>query len=237
MLSRRQLVRGSVAGGLAVIAPPWAAAQSQVAAAAARQATPATFTLATNRTPSDLDPHSAYDAGSGVILQGPFEGLIRLKPGTADEIEPVLAEAWEATADASIWTFHLRDGVTFHDGTPLNGEAARASFERLLTLELAPSSVLNRFIPEPTMISAPDARTLVFDLGRPQPLFEAALASAYGTAVVNVAALRTHEVDGDWGHAWAQSNSEGLGTGPYQVIGFDLEQGVVLERFDPYWGG
>jgi peptide/nickel transport system substrate-binding protein len=237
MLSRRQLVQGSIASGIAVIDPPWVAAQSRVKAAAARQAALATFTVATNRTPSDLDPHSAYDAGSGVVLQGPFEGLIRLKSGTTDEIEPVLAEAWEATADASVWTFHLRDGVAFHDGTPFDAEAARASFERLLTLGLAPSSVLNRFIPEPTMISAPDARTLVFDLGRPQPLFEAALASAYGTAVVNVAALRTHEVDGDWGHAWAQSNSDGLGTGPYQVIDFDIEQGVVLERFDPYWGG
>jgi peptide/nickel transport system substrate-binding protein len=206
-------------------------------AAVLRQAPPSVFTLATNRTPSDLDPHSAYDAGSGVVLQGPFEGLIRLKPGTVDEVVPVLAESWWANTEKSIWTFQLRDGVTFHDRTPLDAEAARSSFERLLSLGLAPSTVLSRFISDLAMISVPDSSTLVFDLGRPQPLFEAALASAYGTAVVNVAALRRHEVDGDWGHAWAQTASDGVGTGPYQIVDFDTENGVVLERYDDYWRG
>jgi peptide/nickel transport system substrate-binding protein len=210
---------------------------SDASAAPSRQASPTAFTLATNRTPSDLDPHSAYDAGSGVVLQGPFEGLIRLKPGTTDEIAPVLAESWSANTDQSVWSFQLRDGVTFHDGTPLDAEAARASFERLLTLGLAPSTVLGRFISDPAMIAAPRPRTLVFNLGRPQPLFEAALASPYGTAVINVAALRDHEVEGDWGHAWAQTNSEGLGTGPYHIVAFDSENGAVLERYDGYWGG
>jgi peptide/nickel transport system substrate-binding protein len=202
-----------------------------------RQESPTTLTLVTNRTPSDLDPQSAYDAGSGVVLQGPFEGLIRLKPGTTDEVVPVLAESWSANTDKSIWTFRLRNGVTFHDGTPLDAEAVRASFERLLGLGLAPSTVLGRFIDDPTMIEVVDTHTLVFRLGRAQPVFEAAMASAYGTAIVNVAALRKHEVDGDLGHAWAQINSEGLGTGPYQVVAFNNESGVVLQRYNGYWGG
>ena len=191
----------------------------------------------TNRAPSDLDPHSAYDPGSGIALQGPFEGLIQLQPGTVDTYVPVLAESWTANADKSVWTFRLRPGVTFQDGTPLDAKAARASFERLLTLGLAPSTVLGRFIADPAQIAAPDPRTLVFDLGRPQPLFEAAMAAPYGTAVVNAAALRTHEVDGDWGHGWAQVNAEGIGTGPYRVTSFDVEEGVVLERYPGYWRG
>ena len=202
-----------------------------------RKARQGTLTLVTNRAPSDLDPHSAYDAGSRGLLQGPFEGLIRAKANTTDEFVPVLAESWEANADESVWTFRLRDGVTFQDGTPLDAFAARASFERLFTLGLAPSTVLGRFLEDPAQITAPDRLTLVFDLGRPQPLFEAALASAYGTAIVNVAALQDHEVDGDWGHAWAQTSSEGLGTGPYRIIEFDVETGVVLERYDGYWRG
>ncbi|MCC2629859.1 MAG: hypothetical protein K0S14_3509, partial [Thermomicrobiales bacterium] len=59
----------------------------------------------TNRAPSDLDPHSAYDAGSGVLLRGPFEGLIGVRANTTDEFVPVLAESWEASADESVWTF------------------------------------------------------------------------------------------------------------------------------------
>jgi peptide/nickel transport system substrate-binding protein len=202
-----------------------------------QQGDPSTLTLVTNRVPSDLDPHSAYDAGSGVLLQGPFEGLIRLKPGTVDEYVPLLAASWETNADQSIWTFHLRDGVTFHDGTRLDAPAARASFERLLSLGLAPSTVLGRFLETPDQISAPDPGTLIFDLGRPQPLFETALASSFGTAIVNVAALKRHEVEGDWGHAWSQTNSQGLGTGPYQILDFDLESGGILVRNDGYWRG
>jgi peptide/nickel transport system substrate-binding protein len=242
-LSRRALVHGGLGGGLALFTPnvteasPGAPrADSNAHAARARQGA-TTFALATNRTPSDLDPHSAYDAGSGVVMAGPFEGLIRLKPGTTKEYLPVIAESWEATADQSVWTFHLREGVTFQDGTPLDAEAARLSFARVLTLGLAPSSVLGRFITDPAMVTAADPRTLVFALGRPQPLFATALASAFGTAIVNVAALRQHEVDGDWGHAWAQTRSDGVGTGPYQVTDFDIERGVILERFDGYWGG
>ena len=48
---------------------------------------------------------------------------------------------------------------------------------------------------------------------------------------------KDHEVDGDWGHAWAQTSSEGLGTGPYRLVEFDIETGAVLERYDGYWRG
>jgi peptide/nickel transport system substrate-binding protein len=210
---------------------------SPVRAIPSRQDALGTLTLVTPRAPSDLDPHSAYDAGSGVALRGPFEGLLRLKPGTSDEFTPLLAESWETSDTQSAWTFRLRDNVTFQDGTPFDAFAARASFERLFALGLAPSTVLGRFLAGADQISAPDAGTLVFDLGRPQPLFLAALAGDFGTAIVNVAALKGHEVDGDWGHAWAQTTSEGLGTGPYRVTEFDVETGVVLERNPGYWRG
>lgn len=211
LMSRRSLMQRALLSGTAAVVLQ--CGQRAAHAAPLPQRSPDTLTLVTNRAPSDLDPHSAYDAGSGVVLQGPFEGLIRLKPGTVDEYIPMLSTSWSTNADQSVWTFQLRDDVTFQDGTPLTAEAARASFERLLTLKLAPSTVLGRFIDDPSRVKAME-HTLVFDLGRPQPLFEAALAAAYGTAIVNVAALRQHEVDGDWGHTWAQTNSEGLSRSP-----------------------
>jgi peptide/nickel transport system substrate-binding protein len=202
-----------------------------------QSAEPQPLTLVTNRAPSDVDPHSAYDVGSGLALRGPFEGLICLKPGFADEYLPVLAESWTVNADKSVWEFRIRPGVTFHNGTPLDAEAARASFERLLSLGLAPSTVLGRFIDDPSRVVVVDPMTLRFDLGRPQPLFIAALASAFGTAIVNVKAARQHEVDGDWGTGWAQGTTDGLGTGPFRITRIDLESGVEMERFQEYWQG
>ncbi len=242
--SRRTLLAYGLQGGILIAGWPLIGNPAAIRrarpwtwTAPARQSSTSPLVLATNRAPSDLDPHSAYDPGSQIALQGPFEGLIRLQPGTADTVVPVLAESWMANADMSVWTFHLRPGVTFQDGTPLDAEAARASFERLLTLGLAPSTLLSRFIDDPARITAPDSRRLVFDLGRPQPLFEAAIAAPTGTVIVNAAALRAHEVDGDWGHGWAQTHCDGIGTGPYRVSSFDIEEGVALERYPEYWRG
>ena len=132
--------------------------------------------------PRVFDPARAAAPPDTDAVRALFEGLTEYEPGTVRPA-PAVASRWESHEDGRVWTFHLRPGVTFQDGTPLDAEAARASFERLLTLGLAPSTVLARFIDEPAQISAPDSRTLLFDLERPQPLFEAAIAAPVGAAL------------------------------------------------------
>src|SRR5215204_7536675 len=102
---------------------------------------------------------------------------------------------------------------------------------------LGPAGAMRRFIQDPAQITAPDERTVVFDCGGPQPLLEAYLSSQYGPLVLNVPVAMQNEVDGDFGHGWAQLNEEGLGTGPYRIVEFEPEQQLVLERYDDYWGG
>src|SRR5215210_1354421 len=233
-LSRRQLLRRAAAIGLAL-----PAAQTVLGVAPSRasrlQAEPTTLTIGLNGSPSDLDPHSQYAYRSTLAVRGPYEGLIGLKGGVTDEYEGLIAESWEANADQSVWTFHLRDGVTFQDGSPCDAEAVRASFERLLALGLAPSFEMARFLSDPSQVSAPDPLTVVFTLDRPQPLFEAAVSSQYGGQIVNTTRLKELESEGDWGHGWAELNQEGLGTGPYRITSFEPEEQVILERFDGYW--
>lgn len=229
--NRRQILSGSLAMGAAL--PALAATGSAWAA----QASPGTFTVAANWSPIDIDPHGGYDPGSGFVLAGIYESLIRQKPGAGVQLEPWLAESWEANADYSSWTFHLRDGVTFQDGSPLTAAGAQASFGRLFALGLAPANVLGRFIASADQIVAVDERTLQFDLDLPARLFEVAMSAPFGTAIMNVAAAMQHEVDGDLGHAWCQVNSEGLGTGPYRLSAYDPQTSAVLDRFDGYWGG
>ena len=205
--------------------------------APAREPSTTTLVLATNRAPSDLDPHSAYDPGSQIALQGPFEGLIQVRPAQPTRSFPCWRSRGRRTPTRASGRFACARESTFQDGTPLDAEAARASFERLLRWVWPRrrcsrgSSTIRRGLPHRTQ------RTLVFDLGRPQPLFEAAIAAPVGAAIANAAALRAHEVDGDWGHGWAQTHSDGVGTGPYRVTSFDVEEGVVLERYPEYWRG
>ena len=235
-LSRRQLLRRAAAMGLAI-----PTAQTVLGVAPSRamrlQADPTTLTIGLDGSPSDIDPHSQYDYRSTLAVRGPYEGLIGLKGGATDEYEGLLAERWEANADQSVWTFHLREGVTFQDGSPCDAEAVRASYERLLTLNKGAVNVVARFAPDPKQITAPDARTVVFDLGKPQPLFETAIAATLGVQIVNVQVAREHEEDGDWGNAWMQLNAEGTGTGPYRIVEFEPGDRVVMERYEDYWGG
>jgi peptide/nickel transport system substrate-binding protein len=204
---------------------------------AGAQTTSGTLVIATNRTPTDLDPHSAYDAGSRIVLQGMFETLIRVKPGTTDQYESLLAESWESNADQTVWTFRLRDGLTFQDGTPCDAAAVQASFGRLLAMGFGPSTVVGRFVTDAAQITAPDPQTVAFNLEFPAPLFEAAIASATVSAIVNTKIALQHEVDGDLGHAWAQTSTEGMGTGPFRLAHFDIAEGITLEAHQPYWGG
>jgi peptide/nickel transport system substrate-binding protein len=237
-LDRRSLLRAAAAAGVVPATATLSGLTNVSAASSLRfQADPGTLTIAMNGSPSDLDPHSVYDYRSAMPLRGPYEGLIALEGSATDKYVPVLAESWEANDDKSVWTFTIRSGVTFHDGTPVDAEAVRASFERFLTMGLGPAGAMRRFIDDPAQITASDERTVVFDCGGPQPLLEAYLTSQYGPLILNVPGVKQNEADGDLGHAWAQLNEEGLGTGPYRIVEFEPEQQLVLERYDDYWGG
>jgi peptide/nickel transport system substrate-binding protein len=238
-VTRRAVVQGAAAAGIVAATGSHldTLGARSASAAAARQVDPATLQIALNGSPSDLDPHSAYDYRSAIALRGPYEGLIALDGSATDKYVPVLAESWAPNEDKSVWTFILREGVTFHDGTPVTAEAVRKSFVRFLTMGLGPSGAFRRFISDPAQITAPDERTVVFDCGVPQPLLEAYLSSSYGPLVMNVDLVMQYEEEGDQGHAWAQLNEEGMGTGPYRVVEFEPEQQLVLEKYDGYWGG
>ena len=235
-VNRRALLQRVAALGVA--APAMGAFVTAAPAGAARlQADSGTLTVVLNGSPSNLDPHAQYDYRSTLAVRGPYEGLIGLNGASTDEYVGLLAETWEANDDASVWTFHLREGATFQDGSPVTAEAVRRSYERLLTLGLGAVNVVSRFVTDPANITAPDERTVVFDLGQPQPLFEAAMAATYGVQVVNVDVALEHEEDDDWGTAWLQLNAEGTGTGPYKIVEFLPGEQVVMERYEDYWGG
>jgi len=237
-VSRRELLQRGAAfgiGGAALAAAPRVEAAPSLRML--RQGDPTTLTIGLDGSPGDLDPHSQYELRSTLAVRGPYEGLIALRGGATDEFDGILAERWETNDDQSVWTFHLRPGVTFQDGSPCDAEAVRASYERLLTMQKGAFNVIARFVTDPKMVSAPDPGTVIFDLGRPQPLFAAALASTYSPQVVNVKVALQHEEDGDWGNAWMQLNAEGTGTGPYRIVQFEPGELLIMERYEDYWGG
>ena len=84
--------------------------------------------------PKSLDPHAVTAVNDFRILVNLYDGLTRYKDGTL-EVEPSLAESWTISDDGKTYTFKLRDGVVFHDGTPFNAEAVKFNFDRMLNEE------------------------------------------------------------------------------------------------------
>src|SRR5215212_7470162 len=79
--------------------------------------------------PKLFDPAFASDGETFRVLKQIFEGLVKTKQGSA-EIEPALATKWDSSPDGKDWTFTLRQGVKFTDGTPFNAEAVCFNFNR-----------------------------------------------------------------------------------------------------------
>jgi peptide/nickel transport system substrate-binding protein len=236
-LTRRHLIQGAAAAGLAA---PLAGLvdPSRVHAAVARQeGNGTTLILGLDASPSDLDPHSQYDYRSTIVIRTIYEGLVGLVGSATDEFEGLVAESWEANEDQSVWTFKLRPGLTFHDGSPCDSAAVKASYERLLAMGRGAVNVVSRFVSDPAQMATPDETTIIFDLGAPQPLFLSAMAATLGVQIVNVNAVMEHEEEGDFGNAWLQLNAEGTGTGAWTLTSFEPGQEVILERNETYWRG
>jgi peptide/nickel transport system substrate-binding protein len=241
--SRRGLLKGAAALGLATPALRTLAVGAVPAPDSAPipfaryQVDASTLVIGLDNPPSDRDPHSQYDYRSTLVVRGVYETLIHLVGSATDQYEGRIAESWESNEDQSVWTFKIRPGVTFHNGDPCDAAAVKASYERLLAMNMGAVAVFSRFISDPEQMTTPDASTIVFDCGKPSPLFEAAMAATYGPQVVNVKVAMANEEEGDFGNAWMRLNSEGAGTGPYIVTEADPATGVILERYEDYWGG
>ena len=78
-----------------------------------------------------LEPGKSDDLESCKVIESIYEGLVRCKDDST-EVEPALAESWEASSDGLQWTFHLRKGISFHDGGPFNADAVVFSFMRMI---------------------------------------------------------------------------------------------------------
>src|ERR1700730_11053213 len=111
-----------------------ACAQSQRATTGGQGATGGTLVFGAAGKPKNFDPIFNDDGESFRPIRQMYDTLIAYKPGTAD-LQPALAESWQSTPDGKSWTFHLRKGVKFHDGTSFNAAAVCFNFDRWFNMK------------------------------------------------------------------------------------------------------
>jgi peptide/nickel transport system substrate-binding protein len=193
---------------------------------------PQTLVVAMDAFTNDFDPASYFLLSSIVPSFGVYDSLMRMKGNSATDTKPWLAEKITTNANKSVWTFSLRPGVKYSDGTPLDANAVKAAYDRTLTAGLGAGSTLQHYITEAKQIVVKDPGTLVLDLGVSVPRFDLIAASQYGMGIMNpkVAAQQGKNT-----HTYLATHS--AGSGAYMVESVTPGSQIVLVQNPHYWGG
>ena len=183
--------------------------------------------------PRSLDPALSTDVPTGRAVGYVFDGLVRFTPDA--RLEPALAERWEVAPGGTRYTFHLRRGVRFHDGTPLVARQVVRSFHRVLDpaarggrgWPLFPIDGAREFAAGGARtirgLSAPDDSTLVVTLTEPLAIFPKLLA-------MPVTAVVPDSTPADFGE-------HPVGTGPWKLVEWRHDDYLRFAANTSYWGG
>ena len=207
-----------------------AAALLSGAATAIAQTPPNVLVVGQIAEPKSLDPQAVTAVNDFRILMNVYDGLVRYKSGTL-EVEPALATSWTISADGTEYTFKLRRGVKFHDGSGFDAADVEFNFDRMLD-ENHPYHhtgpfPLSFFFSAIEDVEAVDASTVRFKLNAPYAPFLSNL--AYPTGLI-VSPESVQEHDKEFGR-------NPSGTGPFKFAEWESNAKVVVTRNADYWDG
>lgn len=204
--------------------------------------------------PQYLDPATGYEAAGQYMLMNVYETLIWYKNPSASDLQPLLADKMPTiSADALTYTFTLRKGIKFHDGTPFNATAVKYSFDRLILVndpagpaylydaingarKYMHSNMTKTDVGEYLAargVEVVDDYTVRYNLAKPySPMLY--MFAFFSSGIVSPTAVENHGgvVPGKH-NVWMDRNM--VGTGPYQFVEWTPKQKLVLKAFEGYW--
>ncbi|MEC3860908.1 ABC transporter substrate-binding protein [Mesobacterium sp. TK19101] len=188
-------------------------------AALSAQAQQTDLTIALQLEPPHLDPTSAAaGAIDSVLYANVFEGLTRFM--SDGSVVPGLAKSWDISEDGTVYTFHLHDGVVFHDGTTMDAEDVKFSLDRARAEDsVNAQKALFAGITDVTVV---DPLTVQVTLSQPDGNF--LFNMAWGDAVI----VAPETIDG--------IKQTPIGTGAFHFVDWTQGDSIRLERFGEYWG-
>ncbi|OKL45651.1 ABC transporter substrate-binding protein [Pseudovibrio exalbescens] len=215
----RKFIAGVLASAFLAFAP-----------AATAQIPPNVLVVGQIAEPKSLDPHAVTAVNDFRILMNMYDGLVRYKDGTL-EVEPALAESWTISEDGTTYTFKLREGVTFHDGSAFDAEAVKFNFDRMLNEDHPYHDTgpfpLAFFFSSVEDVEVVDEFTVAFNLSEPYAPFLSNLAYPTGLIVSPTAVA-------EYGENFGRHPT---GTGAYKFGEWEANAKVVAVRNEEYWDG
>lgn len=182
--------------------------------------------------PTFIDPAVGNDFSSSAALVNLYDSLVF--PEADGSMAPWLAESWKSSDDGLTWTFKLRQGVKFHDGSELTASDVVYSLERIQAIGEGFGYLFSGI----ESATAADDYTVEFKLSGPNGLFLPGLARLY---IVNEDLVRANTLaegpygdEGDYGKEWLLTHD--AGSGPYMVKEFPLEEFLLMEKHEGWWG-
>jgi len=166
--------------------------------------------------PPTLDPHLSTTRATADIAINVFETLVGY--GEDFSPQPQIATSWEVSPDGLVYTFDIRQGVTFHDGSTLTSEDVLASIERIREV-----GAYRARLADVTELTAPDEYTIQLTLSQPN----ASLFSAFADPLMAI--LPAEVVDSP-----ELTGEQLIGTGPFRFVEWLPDQHVRLAKFDEY---
>jgi len=190
-----------------------------------------TLTLSFLQDPGQPPDPAVYYAGEGIILQdNMYDGLVQYAGGTAARrVIPDLATSWTTSSDSTTFTFQLRQGVTFHDGTAFDSSSVAPSFARDAAVNGGPAYMAQ----DVASITPEGPYTVVIKLNAPNTSFLDYLASAYGPRIYSPSGLAAHA---GTDHDQTYLTTHDLGTGPYTLTKAQVGVDYQLTAYAGYWG-
>jgi peptide/nickel transport system substrate-binding protein len=201
--------------------------------------------------PGDIkrtDPALIDDSNTSYVMQNVMEGLVSLKPGTTGELVPALAESWELSPDGLTYTFKIRQGVKFHDGTDVDAAAIKYNYDRWIAFpkELQDYSYYAGAVfggygdgSNIAATDAPDASTFTITLKSPVSSFLLSQTLTPFT-ISSPTALKAGKADNTVTDVTQIPYAQGgdgamVGTGPYKFKSWTIGDNVTLEKNPDYW--
>jgi peptide/nickel transport system substrate-binding protein len=176
------------------------------------------------------DPDIYYANNGEAIILNVYEGLVQYANNTDSvTIAPRLATKWTVNADNTVYTFTLRQGVTFHDGTPFTSAAVKVAFDRRIAVKGGAAYMVQGV----QSVATPDDQTAVVTLSAPNSAFLDYLASPFGPKMESPTGLTKNAGTDD---AQTYLSSHDLGTGPYELSSAQTGVAYKLASYTKYWG-
>ncbi len=216
-----------------------------------------------------MDPHVNYESYGSELHYNIYETLYtyprdpNVDRESSNPTEPLLATSYEVSDDGKTWTFHLRQGVKFHDGTPFNASCVQYNFFRAVKMfdpsgpvwmivepinggdyveslvygehpEWWNETSFNYWVEHYNPVEVIDTYTVAFHLAYPFAPFLAAMTYEVGAQVSPTYVEKHGGVQFNQHNSWMDEHT--CGTGPYTLKYWSKGEAIVLERFNDYWG-